>query len=81
MQHENVLSSPRALDNGATLPGMSRRRDVLGRLPPPRNGEDSDGRLGPDHIDLFIFQILSLKPERKPPIEPLPNHGLLPVRG
>jgi len=76
-QHENILFSPQALNKESTLPGMSRRRDIVWRLPSDFKGKYPDGQLGPNHIDLFIFQILVLKPNRESPIEPLLDRDFL----
>jgi hypothetical protein len=71
-QHESVLFSAKALNSRAKLPGMSRRRYVLRRLPSHLDGEYPDRRLGPDQIDLFVFQALFLSR-----IKSLPsNHSL-----
>jgi hypothetical protein len=60
---------------------MSVWRDVLWRLPPELDRKYPHGWLGPDHINLFIFQLLPFKPNRKPPIEPFPHHHLLSAQG
>jgi hypothetical protein len=76
-QHEYVLFSPQALSYRPPLPGMSGRGDILQWFPPNFHSEYSDSWLRPDHIGLFIFQILALKPDRKLPIELLPHHDPL----
>jgi len=54
-QHEYFLFSLQALNNGATLPRMSGRKDLFGQPPPALKGDHFNDRLGLDFIHLFIF--------------------------
>jgi len=53
---------------------MSRRRDVPWRLPPELDCKYPPGRLGPDHIDLFVNTIPELLDSAKAiPMLPKPK--------